>query len=237
MEERDASLESLKAEAAEKEEQIGDLTAEAAEKTEQIEAMNAEAAEKDAQIEALAAQAAEKDAQIADLSSRLEQAEASLPKEDDLSWIKEGRYINTKRFLAFLEDNEIWYDVKTSDSDENSDQIFFYDLTFTSQSGVDFPVDCTVYMSSNNDRISVVIYDLIAFDANNIGQVKDVLADLNAYCLWVKFYVEDDDTVTAAIDCPVTDSPEMVDVFVASLGHTFDVIEEVYDYLAPYNIQ
>lgn len=235
--ERDASLEALMAEAAEKDAKIEALITEVSDKSEQIEGLNADADQRSAMIEELLANADENVSQIADLSSRLEQAEASIPAAEDLSGIKEGRFNNTKRLIAFLEENEIWYDVKTSGSDDESDQVFFYDLTLESISGVEFYADCILYLSPNNDRISVVFFDLITFDESSKEQVKDVLADLNAYWLWEKFYVEEDNTVTATMDCPLTDSPEMVDIMFSAIWHSIDIVEGAYDDLLPYNVQ
>ena len=229
--EKDAQIEGLNADLAEKDSQIEGLNADLAERDSQIEGLNADLAEKDSQIEGLNADLADRDAAVQELQEKLDAQSYDNPAED-LTAVREGRYNNTKRFLLVLEEKELTYTVMNSDDRD----IVSIPLKGTSDSGKVFHYTIKVFFDSDNEDAAIRIWNLIDYAPQNKAVVTSICNDLHETWRWVTFSADDsDNSVSAALDCALIDSPEMGTIVWESIVNFDDVVNTAYDSLYLYD--
>lgn len=172
---------------------------------------------------------AEKDEQIQTLQSAVEGEE-----EEELLSNSLGRFNNTKRFTALLEEYELSYHVTITENGLE-DRVIIPEIGATSENGVRFHYTINAFFDEENDAMIIRVWNLLDFEEEDLAAVQRFCSELNRKWKWVKFYVDTaDNSVSADFDTPMIDSPQMKDLMWESVLHLNFVIKCAYDELLPF---
>lgn len=134
-------------------------------------------------------------------------------------------FANTKVFLDLLDAKEITYTVLGLD--DEGDEMVEIDYA---------PFTIRYYFYSDNETISIRVWDVIHFAEEDLTKViRDVNA-LNAGYKWGKFFVDEtDDTVTASMDLIVRENARVDEVAWEATLTITDLLDIAYEQLSVYN--
>lgn len=134
------------------------------------------------------------------------------------------KYENTRAFLELLDANDIMYTLIGVDDDGDEK------VTIDNRSDA-IPKGYTIrlFFSEENDEVSLRVWNLVDFDADNLGLVLKAVNQANYDYKYVRFYVDESDySITASIDDVVRANTDTADIILDSLLDLVDVMDVVY---------
>lgn len=91
------------------------------------------------------------------------------------------------------------------------------------------------FFTEDDETVYIRVWDLIAFQSYDRSAVIETLNEQNSSYNFVRFYADDDDTVTASLDIIVRPSEDIGDIIIESLVRIVRIMDKVYPELAGFN--
>ena len=142
-----------------------------------------------------------------------------------------AQYPTTASFLSVLDKEDVKYNYKGVDQDEDEEVTVSYTGDYADS------IRANIFFDDDLDSVSMRVWDVIEFDESDYFEVLKVANELNFKYKFVYFVVDEKDwTVYATIDIPIRDCDAAGDITYDALYYLIQITDLGYDALKDYNI-
>ena len=152
------------------------------------------------------------------------------------AFAEEPQFVTTQNFLAAADSEKgISYTLGSPIADANGTHYDLVRLTYKGDASP-YTSNITLLFNESEDRVQLMMYNLINFAEEDSAEVLDEINMLNRQISGIKLYVDDSDySITVEMYMFVTEST-VADATLSAIGFMIGKTDAIYDMLKEYSI-